>query len=131
MKKPVHMKRMLRANSFQGVFCARDLMVSFRVACFLLSCRLFSRTRAKVRKKQRQPTIPKIPMTTLKPSASLPWPTSWTRVSAVAETMVEPMKARNLRHVARTVRSFMSSVRAGRIDASGILTTVYMKERKM
>ena len=67
--------------------------------------------------------IPKIPMTTRKPSASLPRPASWTRVSAVAETMVEPMKARNFRQVARTVRSFISSVSAGRIDASGILTS--------
>ena len=75
--------------------------------------------------------IPKIPMTTRKPSASLPRPASWTRVSAVAETMVEPMKARNFRQVARTVRSFISSVSAGRIDASGILTTVYIKERNM
>ena len=45
--------------------------------------------------------------------------------------MVDPMKAMNLRQVARTVRSFMSSVRAGRIDASGMFTTVYMKERKI
>lgn len=77
------------------------------------------------------PTTPNIPITTLKPRASFPRPINSTSVSAVAETIVDPRNAKNFLHVASTVRSFISSVSAGRIDASGIFTTVYMNDKKI
>ena len=119
------------ANNFHGVLCARERAVSFRVACFPFSCRLFSLTRANVRKKHKHPTMPKIPITTRKPRASFPLPISCTMVRAVADTMVEPKNAKNFLQVARTVLSFTSSVIAGRMDASGMFTTVYIKDKNM
>ena len=47
------------------------------------------------------------------------------------ETIVEPKNAKNFLHVASTVRSFISSVSAGRIEASGIFTTVYINDKKI
>ena len=41
------------------------------------------------------------------------------------------MNAKNFLHVASTVLSFISSVKVGNMDASGIFTTVYMNDRKM
>ena len=120
---------MFMANTFHGVFSPSDIIVSFNVAllCFLED---YFPSQGNVKKKQTQPTIPNIPITIRNPKASFPLPVTCTRVRAVADTIEDPRKARNFLQVAKTVLSFMSSVKVGKIDAKGILTTVYINDKK-
>ena len=72
--------------------------------------------------------IPKIAITILNPILSSPLPKKATSVKAVELTIVAPKKAKNFRDVDKAVRSSVSFVKLGRIEAIGTFTNVYARD---
>ena len=83
-----------------------------------------SLTLKKVNKKTRQLMKPKMIISILKPFAWFPSPNAATNRNAVALTTVAPRKAKNFLVVDNAVRSSVSAVKLGKMDAIGTLTIV-------